>query len=175
MSHIGRLFEKTRREAGLKPKDVVLRAGYVKISKGMRHLQTLEQGQDLLPNLRLVEKFAVAIGISDADLTAAFALDWQELNRPITPSLVERLMPAVYRRHELPEDCTEDDARKIAAKLSVETGRNFCLVLSRVRSVYFYPSGKTSESSYVPGTSIGRYKAFMAMAKAKVQGGSCLG
>ena len=170
MSHIGKLFQDARREAGLKPKDVVLRAGYVKISKGMRHLQTLEDGSSLLPNPNLIEKFTAALGIDSVDLADAFALDWAELNRPIKPYLVERLMPAMYRRHELPEGCTVDEARRIGSKMSVETGRSFCLVLSRVRTVYFYPSGKCSESGYIPGASIGRYKAFMDMAKRKSKG-----
>ena len=79
-------------------------------------------------------------------------------------------MPAMYRRHELPEDCTVDEARKIGSEMSVETGRSFCLVLSKVRTVYFYPSGSSSESSYIPGASIGRYNAFVAMAKRMSKG-----
>jgi len=169
MSHIGNLFIDARKEAGLRSKDVVLLAGYTKISKGMRHLQSLEDGRSLIPNWHLVDKFAVALDITEADIQAALALDWEELNRPIMPYLIERLMPAVYRRHELPENCTEWEAREIGSEKSIESGRSFCLVLSRVRTVYFYPSGKSCESSYVPGTSIGRYHAFMTMAKAKLK------
>ena len=77
--------------------------------------------------------------------------------------------------NELPECCVVDDARKIGSKMSLEKGRSFCLVLSKVRTVYFWPSGKSRESNYVPGASIGRYKAFMAMAKTKLQERSCLG
>jgi hypothetical protein len=81
-------------------------------------------------------------------------------------------MPAFYRRHQLPENCTVDEARRIGSEMSVETGRSFCLVLSRVSTVYFYSSGKSCESSYVPGSSIGRYNDYMAMTKAKSEGRS---
>ena len=53
----------------------------------------------------------------------------------------------------------------IAAKQLIETGRNFCLVLSRVRCVYSYPSGCSCESHYVPGMSMGRGNAGMALSK----------
>jgi len=130
----------------------------------------LEDGRNLLPAPRIVARYAEVLRIDDADIIRAFALDRQALDQPIKPYLVERLMPAVYRRHKLSEDCPVDEARKIAARMSVETGRSFCLVLSKVRSVYFYPSGKHCESNYVPDTSIGRYKAFMTQASGKSNG-----
>ena len=170
MSHIGELFEIARREAGLTPKEAALAAGYQNLNKGLRRLNMLEDGQTMLHDPRIVDRFAAVLGIDEADIAVASALDWEEWDRPIKPYLVERLMPAVYRRHELPEDCPVDKARKIATKMSVVTGRSFCLVLSRVRTVYFYPSGKSCESNYVPGTSIGRYNAYMAMATAKLKG-----
>ena len=156
MSHIGQLFKTARRDAGMTPKEVALAAGYRNLNKGHRRLAMLEEGQNLLTDSRIVERFAAVLGIDDADIATASALDLQELDRPIRPYLVERLMAAVYRRHELPGDCTESGARGVAAKLSAETGRSFCLVLSKVRAVYFYPSGKHHESHHVPCMSIGR-------------------
>ena len=165
MSHIGQLFKDARRQAGLTRRDAALAAGYRNVNKGLRRLNSIEDGQTKLHDSRIVERFAAVLDIDDAATGVAFALDWQELDRPIRPYLVERLMPAVYRRHQLPEDCTVHDARVIAAKMSVETGHSFCLVLSQVRSVYFYPSGKTRESYDVPSMSIGHRNAFMAMSK----------
>jgi hypothetical protein len=170
MSHIGKLILSKRKNAGLKSKDLVLLAGYKKISKGMRHLQKLEDGRSLIPKLWLVEKFAKALGIEDVDIKAAFELDWEELNRPTKPHLIEKLHPVVYRSHQLPENCTVEEASKIGSKMAVETGRSFCLILSRVRAVYFYPSGKSIDSSYAPGTSIGRYNAFMKVARRRLKG-----
>ncbi len=171
MSHIGRLFRSTRKEAGVTLKDVVLAAGYRNLNKGLRRLSMLEDGRTLLPDTRTVGKFAAVLSIDDGDIAMALDLDWQELDRPIKSYLVERLMPAVYRRHELPEDCTVSDAHKIGARMSAETGRSFCLVLSGVRCVYFYPSGKQCESHHVPGMSIGRSNACVGLATAKLLGG----
>ncbi len=165
MSHIGQLFKAARREAGLTPKEVALAAGYTNLSKGLRRINTLEDERATLHDPIVVEKFATALSIDGADIAKASDLDWVELDRPIRPYLVERLMPAVYRRHHLPEDCTVADAREIAGRMSVETGRSFCLVLSRVRCVYFYPSGRSHESHLVPSMSVGRHNAFMAWSK----------
>lgn len=165
VSHFGQLLRATRLKAGMTLKEVVLAAGYTNINKGLRRLSMLENERNMLHDPRTVERFAAVLDIDDAEITGAFAHDWQELDRPITPYLVERLMPAVYRRHQLPEDCTVSDAREIAEKLSIETGRSFCLVLSRVRSVYFYPSGNHCESHHVPGMAIGRGNAVMALSK----------
>jgi hypothetical protein len=67
MSHIGKLFLTKRKKAGLKSKEVVVFAGYTKISKGMRHLQELEDGRSSIPKLWLVEKFVAALGITQAE------------------------------------------------------------------------------------------------------------
>jgi hypothetical protein len=168
MGNIGKLFLTKRKKAGLNSKDVVVLAGYKKISKGMRHLQKLEEGRSLIPKLWLVERFAKALGIEEVDLEAAFELDWEELNQPCKPHLIEKLHPVVYRSHQLPENCTVEEASKLGSKMSVETGRSCCLILSRVQAIYFYPSGKSIESCYVPGTSIGRYNAFIAQANGKL-------
>lgn len=169
MNHIGQLFRSARKKAGLTPKDAASAAGYRNINKGLRRSRTLEDDQTTLHDPRIVERFAAILGIDGAAIAKATALDWQVLERPITPYLVERLMSAVYRRHELPEDCTVGDARKIAAKLSVETGRSYCLVLSRIRAVFFYPNGKHRESYLVPNMSSGHHDAFMAQARTKSQ------
>ena len=155
MSHIGQLFKAARHEAGLAPKEVVLSAGFKNVTKGLRRLNSLEDGQTLLHDPRIVQRFAAALSLDGAAIAVASALDWQELDRPIKPYLVERLMPAVYRRHLLPEDCAVADARNLAARMSVEAGRSFCLVLSMIRCVYFYPSGRSHESHLVPSMSIG--------------------
>ena len=165
MSHIGELFKAARQKAGLTRKEVALAAGYHNLNKGLRRLNMLEDGKTMLPNPRIVERFAAVLGIDEADIAKASARDWEELDRPIRPYLVERLMPAVYRRHHLPEDVTVADAREIASRMSIETGRSFCLVLSRVRCVYFYPSGRFRESHYVPNMSIGRRDAFTALSQ----------
>lgn len=170
MSHIGRLFKAARLKAGMTPKEVVQAAGYCNVNKGLRRIYLIEDQRTTLHDPRIVERLAAVLDIDSADIVKASALDWEELDRPIQPHLIERLMPAVYRRHELPEGCTVSDAREIASRMSIETGRSFCLVLSQVGTVYFYPSGKSSESDYVPGTSVGRYNAFMATAGADSEG-----
>jgi transcriptional regulator with XRE-family HTH domain len=165
MSHLGQLFRNARREAGLTRKQVAQAAGYKNLNKGLRRLGTLEDGQTVLPDPKIVERFAAVLKVDEADILMVSSLDCQDLNRPITPYLVERMMPAVYRRHQLPEGCTVEDARSFAARMSIERERSFCLVLSRVRAVYFYPSGESCESHLVPGMSFGRRNARMLMSK----------
>jgi hypothetical protein len=165
MSHLGQLFRTVRREARLTPKDVALAAGYKNLTKGLRRLANLEDGQTLLPDPQIVKKFATVLSIDEADIIMASSLDWTELDRPITPYLVERMMPAVYRRHRLPENSTLEDARVRAARMAVETGHSFCLVLSQVRCVYFYASGNQCESHVVPGMAFGRRSVRMLTSK----------
>ena len=155
MSNIAQLFKAARRKAGTTAKEVVLSAGFKNANKGLRRLNSLEDGKTKLHDPRTVERFAAVLDLDEADIAVASALDWQELDRPIKPYLVERLIPAVYRRHQLPEDCSLEDVRSMAARMSAETGRSFCLVLSMVRCVYFYPSGIDRESHHVPCMSVG--------------------
>jgi len=68
------------------------------------------------------------------------------------PYLVERLMPAVYRRCEVevPEGMARDDLVAWAGDQAVAAGRRMCLVLATGDCVYLEPDGCWQPSSQPP-------------------------
>ena len=66
------------------------------------------------------------------------------------PYLVERLMPAVYRRRPVPGGLARDDLIAWAGDEAVAAGRGMCLVLGPEECVYLTPDGCWEESAEPP-------------------------
>jgi len=66
------------------------------------------------------------------------------------PYLVERLMPAVYRRVELPETDDESVLIEAANDRCVGSGRRVCLVFGPDRCLYLEPDGSWRWSGEAP-------------------------
>jgi hypothetical protein len=70
------------------------------------------------------------------------------------PYLVERLMPAVYRRVSVPWGMNRDDLIAFASDRSVKTRRRICLVFEPSDCVYVEPDGSAEDSSTPPSGGI---------------------
>jgi hypothetical protein len=66
------------------------------------------------------------------------------------PYLVERLMPAVYRRVELPEADDESVLIEAANDRCISSGRRVCLVFGLDRCLYLEPDGSWEWSGDAP-------------------------
>lgn len=150
MSKTAELFRRRRREMDLGYKEVAERAGYGNIDKGMRRMQELEDDENYFPHPEIRRRFAEVLDISEEEIESAMRENFRELDRPVDPHIVVRVMPAVYREPDLPEDCTREQAERIAERLSWEEGERCCLVLSHVRSLFYEPDGTKEEIYTVP-------------------------
>jgi hypothetical protein len=66
------------------------------------------------------------------------------------PYLVERLMPAVYRRVELPEADDESVLIEASNDRCISSGRRVCLVFGPDRCLYLEPDGSWEWSGDAP-------------------------
>ena len=66
------------------------------------------------------------------------------------PYLVERLMPAVYRRVELPVADDESVLIEVANDRCISSGRRVCLVFGPDRCLYLEPDGSWKWSDDAP-------------------------
>ncbi len=70
------------------------------------------------------------------------------------PYLVERLMPTVYRRLELPRTDDESVLIEAANDRCVSSGRRVCLVFGPDRCLYLEPDGTWSWSGDAPSSGV---------------------
>ncbi len=155
MSSISELFRRRCAEIELSRREIAERAGYVNITKGMNRLRRLEDPKTYFPNRQVMERFAAVMGISEEEMDLALCTDFEELDRPVKPSVVARVMPAVYTAVKLPEDCSPEEAVEIAKQVSAETGMSCCVTLSKIRGVYVWKDGTIRESYGLPGSPLG--------------------
>ena len=148
------LFRERRREIGLGYKEVALRAGYRNIDKGMRRMEELEDGTNYFPHPEIRKRFAEVLDISEDAIESAMKENFRELDRPVEPQIIIRVMAAVYREPNLPPGCTREEAERIAERLSWEEGERCCVVLSHVRSLFYEPDGTKEEIYTVPAGGI---------------------
>ena len=150
MSHISKLFYAHRKAQGVSVKEIAVQAGYKNIVKGIRRYSKLEHEHSHFPDPRMVERFAPLLGITEDEIDEANAADFQILDQPVRPSLIIRLMAAVYVNHKLPENCTVEQAVEIAKGIAVEKKMNCCVTVSSVRGIYISPDGTANECLGLP-------------------------
>lgn len=166
MSHLNELFRHARVRLGLTRNDIAARAGYVNVTKGIRRWDALEQGHEWFPDERVVERFALVLGIDEADLIQAMSLDFAMLDEPMKPSVTVRLMPAVYTSLSLPPECTTEEAVAIAVDYAVIHKFHVWVRLSRIRGIHVSPDGTHEECYGAMVCSLGRWgQQAMRMAK----------
>ena len=140
MSNLGDLFAKSRNDLLLSPKQVAALAGYRNIDKGVRRCRQIEDGDDLLPHREVLERFRQALKIDAADILMAQSLDFEELEKPIQPYIVHRILPGLHSKLELPPHCTIDLGLMTAKALAEKMKTRMCLVLSKIRCIYVDPN-----------------------------------
>jgi hypothetical protein len=159
MSHLSRHFEQARLARGLKPSELARLAGCINVLKNGNRIRQFELTGDI--RQELFEKIAAALKFDAATIEKLVERDRREfferwlawVNEPIQPYLVERLIPAIYRKMPVPSEITTmDDAERWAAAVAAEKKRKCCLVWSRRISVWFAEDGTVySRTEAVPG------------------------
>jgi transcriptional regulator with XRE-family HTH domain len=150
---LGGLLARRRRLLRLTLGDVARRAGYLNISKGANRLAGIERGEPAFPDARVLDRFARALGLTEKDVDQARCEDFERLDRPVPPSLIDRVMPGVYLPVELPANCTVDRAVELATAHAAATGRKVCVAVSRICGIYVEPDGTRSGRCALPSLS----------------------
>jgi transcriptional regulator with XRE-family HTH domain len=150
VTYIGQLICEVRGQRRLTRRQVVELAGYRNLTKGLRRLDELESGRDVLPDARVLERFVAVLGIAEADVLLALGRDFDELDRPIRPYLVLRWLPGLYFNQSLPAGCSTREACVVARQIVAERNIRVCLVRSRIRGRYFGPEGTEFEAYGLP-------------------------
>jgi transcriptional regulator with XRE-family HTH domain len=101
-----------RRRSKLSLGDVARLAGYRNVNKGSNRLAAIERGDDAFPDARVLTRFAGALSIDSRDIDQALCEDFEGLDRPVSPSAVDRVMPGVYLPIDLPANCTQKRAMR---------------------------------------------------------------
>jgi len=154
MSQVANLFRRARNERGLRIVDVARQAGYTNINKGIRRLTNIETGSDMFPRQVIYGKFIGLLGLDEFDVFQAMADDFAELDRPVPPRLIVRIIPSFYTPHELPDGCTTEEAIVIGERVARERNKSVCVTLSQIRGLYIYPDGKRREAYGLPISSL---------------------
>ena len=153
VTHLGRLLRRKRREKEWRPVDVVRAAGYRNVNKGIRRYEAVEQGRIVLPRSVILHPFTLALEIDETAVLMAMCRDFEELDRPVSPRVIVRIMPGVYMLLDLPANCMLEEAESIGSEYSRNTGFTVCLVLSRIRGLYIKPDGRKYEDYGLPSSS----------------------
>lgn len=145
MSHLGVFFRKRRVERKLALGQLARDLGYTNLSRGANRIQAFEGGGKIMPDL--LAKLAEVLEIDPDEIRQRVAEDYRDwlawANAPVRPSVVVRIMAAVYQRVELPEEALEPEAAgAFASQLALERKSRVCLVLSRRVSVWFDATGR---------------------------------
>ena len=132
--------------------DVVIAAGYRNVNKGLRRYEALERGRIVFPKSAILQPFTRSLEIDETIVLMAMCRDFEELDMPVSPEVIVKILPGVYMPLELPEHCTPEEAESIGSEYSRNTGRTVCLVLSRIRGLYIEPDGGKYEAYGLPSS-----------------------
>ncbi len=154
MSALGDLLEQARRAQGRSRIELARAVAIGNPTKNMRLLLAIERGEYLLPPESIWRRFASALGLADEQVLVALSTDFAWLDRPTQPQMIERLFPAVYRRIDLPDGCTREEAVEIARDHARAENRRVAVQVSRIRSIYIDAEGVTRECYSVPRSTL---------------------
>ncbi len=160
-THLSRFFRQRRNEKRLGFGQISRGCGYRNVAKGCNRIQKFEDRGDI--DAGLLQKLAVVLGISDADIARfieADKADWERwADEPTDPFLVVRLIAAFYSPKSIPPDIhsNREAMERFASDFAKEKRVRVCLVLSRRLRVWFDQKGvwqgeteDTFEKSYEP-------------------------
>ena len=147
-SRLANHFRSVRKERDLSLSQVTRMLGYKNVTKGCNKIQKFEERGEI--HAQLLQTLADALGIDAATIDALIEQDRQEFCRvwnewadqPISPRLVVRLLPAVYKSEPLPGSITTlEQAEVFAAETARRWNKRACLTWSRRLSVWFDSKG----------------------------------
>ena len=107
-SQLAHHFRTVRKERDLSLSQLARLVGYQNVTKGCNKITKFEERGEI--HADLLRKLADSLGIGAATIDALIDCDRREFERvwnewadqPISPHIVIRLIPAVYRRSDLP-------------------------------------------------------------------------
>jgi len=160
-TRLSRYFEKRRRALGLKPGQLAILAGCPNPIKAGNVIRTFELTGKISQELfeKLIAVLEIDLGkvdqLVERDRRDYFDRWFQWVNEPIEPYVVQRLMPAVYRRLPLPEGIESlEEAEEWVSGCAREFRTKCCLVWSRRLSVWFDEKGNLeTKTEAEPGKS----------------------
>ncbi len=152
MGHVGNLFREARKRLGLRSVEVARLAGYSNLPKGIRRLESIEDGSDIFPKPEVYRRFLPVLGLEEEEVLRAMADDFDELDQPVPPRVIAQLNAFIMFPVELPEGVSLPQAIAVARRVAAEKGWTVCVTLSRIRGLYIWPDGKECEGYGLPLT-----------------------
>ena len=147
-SRLANHFRSVRKERDLSLSQLARLVGYTNVTKGSNKIQKFEQRGEI--HTDLLWKLADELDIDKTTIDTLVEQDrrefvrvWNEwANEPIRPHIVIRLIPAVYKRSELPDGIVSvEEAEIIAADVARRWRKKVCLQWTRRLSVWFDSDG----------------------------------
>lgn len=126
----GKLLEKRRKEKGLTKKELAIKLGYSNITKGIRRVDSIEDGDLIEPVVSKVIKLLKITQEEKAECEKQMAKKVREYIdslSPLKPCIVFRAIPGVYIRKDVPQHLSEKEMVEYAETLSKEMNKHLCL------------------------------------------------
>ncbi|MCH8828042.1 MAG: helix-turn-helix transcriptional regulator [Planctomycetes bacterium] len=158
-SQLARHFRTVRKERDLSLSQLARLIGYKNVTKGCNKITKFEQRGEI--HAGLLWKLADALSIDPTTIDKLIEQDRREFYRvwnewadvPISPFIVIRLLPAVYKRSELPDGIVSvEEAEIIAAETARRWRKKVYLQWTRRLSIWFNEQGhETARTEATPG------------------------
>ena len=140
----GKLLEKTRKEKGLTKKDLVIKLGYTNITKGIRRIDSIEDGDMIEPIVSNVMEILEVTQEERANCEKQMAekvREWIDSLPPLKPYLVVRVIPGIYAGEEIPQDLSEKEMVDYAVNYAKENRKRGCLNYAHEKRYWIKPDG----------------------------------
>jgi hypothetical protein len=130
-------------------------AGLAPTAKHERRLRRMESGECRFPMLDEFEVLTEALDISGPKAFWAYQKECRYYDDGVAPTIVARLMPAVYNRVSYPKNLSTQDVIEFAMEFSADEGFKVCVTFDDGRALYIEPNGDRSETWQGPSMTIG--------------------
>jgi len=157
MKTMGKIFTEARESKGWTLHQLARKCSYGNLEKWAGRIRSLESGDVPFPDLGLLRRITKALEIEHSLITRAIFRNFLELNQPIKPYLIEKIMPTVYIPHPFPDGLEDiEEIKEFARDYSREKHRTICIALSQIRGYYIFESGKEEETYFLPYSTVGK-------------------
>jgi transcriptional regulator with XRE-family HTH domain len=150
-------FAQARRQAGLDRKELVRRAGYQNITRGLRRLDHIESGTGSSPDSRVLDRFADVLDIDMTSIWETIRTRDDERRReawekplPDDPTVQARLVPAVYPELDFPDRLSLEELFASASRFAQRRNCKVWATFEDGRTIYFEPDGTRWNSFGTP-------------------------
>jgi hypothetical protein len=142
-TNLSRYFQAVRERTGIPLGRLAASLGYANISKGATRIRTFENTGQIPPHL--LHPLAVALGIPTEivrDLKSQDRREWlAQMEVPVNPHLIVRLMPAILASRSLPEGISKERAKRTASVIARRKQAQVVLVWDQRHTIQFDERG----------------------------------